>query len=131
MKMTGMTRYYLSRGLLSLLVGGLAYVLSSSIWMAVITALVLFGTFVILSRSGRYKVNPEKGVSALRRDEWTQAINDKSGRNAWVVVTVAGGLLVLYFGLISPGDVPVGWLGGLVAAGVITYYASDFWLRRL
>ena len=128
--MPGMKRYYLSRGLLSILFGGLVYIVSSSIWVASVSIGLTFIIFVMLSGSERYKVNPENGFSALQRDEWAQRINDKSGRNAWVIVTIAGSVIILYCGLISLEHVPVYILGILIIAGVITYYVSDFWQRR-
>jgi hypothetical protein len=94
-------------------------------------AILAFLTFVYLSRSGRYRVNPQKGVTALHRDEWTQSINQRSGRNAWVVVTITGSALVLYYGLLSPGDVPTSLLGGVLLIGLLTYYISDYWMRKL
>ena len=126
-----MKRYYVSRGLLSLVFGVLVYLINASWWIGGLSALIFFITFVVLSRSGRYKIKPERGVAALQRDEWTQSINDKAGRNAWVVAAVAGSALILYFGWISPGDVPIFFLGLLLFAGMVTYYVSDFWLRRL
>jgi hypothetical protein len=126
-----MQRYYVSRGLLSLVFGVLVYLISATWWIGAFSAAVIFSTFVWLSRSGRYKLNPERGVAALQRDEWTRSINDKAGRNAWVTVAVAGSFLILYFGWISPGDVPILAFGLLLLAGLVTYYISDFWLRRL
>lgn len=128
--MPGMKRYYLSRGLLSVLFGGFVFLVSSSIWVASVSIGLTFIIFVMLSRSERYKVNPENGFSALQRDEWAQRITEKSGRNAWVIVTIAGGATILYYGLISLEYVPVYILGILIIAGVITYYVSDYWQRR-
>ena len=126
-----MQRYYISRGFLSLVFGVLVYLISASWWIGALSAVIIFITFVLLSRSGRYRLKPERGVAALQRDEWTRSINDKAGRNAWVVVAVAGSFLMLYFGWISPGDVPLFFLGFLLLAGMVVYYFSDFWLRRL
>ena len=126
-----MKRYYVSRGLLSLILGVLVYLISASWWIGVLSAGIIFTTFVVLSRSGRYRIKPVRGVGALQRDEWTRSINDKAGRNAWVVVAVAGSALILYYGWISPRDVPIFSLGLLLFAGMFTYYVSDFWLRRL
>jgi hypothetical protein len=131
LKRFDMQRYYISRGLLSLVFGVLVALISTSIWTGALSALFVFFTFIFLSRSGRYRRYPERGVSALQRDEWTQSINDKAGRNAWVVVAVAGSALILYYGWISPGDVPIFFLGLLLFSGMVTYYGSDFWMRRL
>lgn len=126
-----MKRYYVSRGVVSIVFGGLFYLFSGSLLAGLLSAVLVFITFMYLPRSGRYKVFPHKGSTALRRDEWTQSINQRSGRNAWVIVTIGGGGLVLYYGLISPGDVPFVLLGGLLLLGVVTYYVSDYWMRRL
>jgi hypothetical protein len=125
-----MKSYYISRGVLSILFSGAVYLISGSVWVGALSAVLVFATFVLLSRSGRYVVRPDEGATALRRDERTENINQRSGLNAWVVVAVAGSGLVLYYSLISPGDVPVGLLGSLLLLGLATYYVSDFWLRR-
>jgi hypothetical protein len=126
-----MKSYFLSRAVVSIVFGGLLYLVSGYTWVGLLAAVLAFGTFVFLSRSGRYRVNPQQGVTALRRDEWTQSINQRSGRTAWVVVTILGSGLVLYYGLLAPGNVPTGLLGGVLLIGLLTYYISDFWLRKL
>jgi hypothetical protein len=126
-----MKRYYLSRAVVSIVFGGLLYLVSGYAWVGLLAAVLAFGTFVFLSRSGRYRVNPQQGVTALRRDERTQQVNQRSGRTAWVVVTILGSGLVLYYGLLAPGDVPTGLLGGVLLTGLLAYYISDFWLRKL
>lgn len=126
-----MKRYYISRGVLSIAFGGLVYMVSDFLLVGLLSAILVFIIFMFLRRSGRYRVLSHKGATALRRDEWTQSINQRSGRNAWVVVAIAGGGLVLYYGLISPGEVPVGLLGVLLLSGMVTYYVSDFWLRKV
>lgn len=67
---------------------------------------------------------------ALRRDERTQAINDKAARNGFVVTIGAIGGITLYFGSIVLTDVPVTVLSLVLALGILTYFVSDFWLRR-
>jgi hypothetical protein len=126
-----MKLYYISRAVISIAFGGLLYLLSRSLLISVPVAALMLVTFMVLPRTGRYQVSPQKGVTALRRDEWTQSINQRSGLNAWVIVTIAGAGLVLYYGLISPGDVPTGLLGALLLLGLVTYYVSDYWLRKL
>jgi len=126
-----MKRYYFTRAVISIVFGGLVYVINGSPLASLISSVLVFIIFLFLSRSGRYRVIPQEGATALRRDEWTQNINQRSGRNAWVVVVITGSGLVLYYGLISPGDVPVGLLGALLLLGMFTYYISDFWLRKL
>jgi hypothetical protein len=126
-----MKQYYISRGVLSIVMGVVVYLISNSLLIGASSVVLVFMAFVWLSRSGRYRVNPEMGVRALKRDEWTQGITDKSGRNAWVAVAITGSLVILFYGVISPGNIPVSVLGILLLSGIVTYYVSDFWLRRL
>ncbi|HEC62670.1 MAG TPA: hypothetical protein ENI27_10535 [bacterium] len=123
-------KYYISRGVLSIVFGGLVYLISDSLMVGLSSAVLVFAVFGLLSRSGRYVVLPQKGATALRRDEWTQSINQRSGRNAWVVSAITSGGLVLYYGLISPGTVPVSLLGISLLSGWVTYYISDYRLRK-
>lgn len=126
-----MKPYIISRGALSLILGLAAYLLSQSVWVGILWAVMVFAVFLYLPHSGRYKVKPEGSVTPMQRDEWTQHINEVAGRNAWVVVAVVGGFMVLYFGLITPGDVPVSALAILLFLGLAVYYGTDYWLRRL
>jgi hypothetical protein len=126
-----MRSYYISRGLIAILFGLLIYWFGGSILAGVLSTAAILAVFIYLPRSGRYRVDPEKGVAPLRRDDWSQYVNQRSGLYAWVVVSITGGALVFYYGLISPGNVPLGVMGALLLLGVLTYYASDFWLCRL
>jgi hypothetical protein len=126
-----MKNYYISRGVFAILFGILSYLISGSVLSAVLFAGVIMALFIYLPHSGRYKVKPENGITALRRDEWTERITQQSGRNAWVAVTLAGAGIVFYYGRIAPGDVPVNLLGLLLSFGMVVYFASDFWLRRM
>jgi uncharacterized protein (DUF2062 family) len=126
-----MKSYYFTRLVISIAFGTVVYLVIGSLPVGLVSTVLVYVVFLFLSRSGRYTVLSRQGATALRRDEWTQNINQRSGRNAWAVVATTGGGLVLYYGLISPGDVPVGLVGGLLLLGMCTYYISDFWLRKL
>jgi hypothetical protein len=128
--MSGMKAYYLSRAVLSTAFGLLFALTGSAWWVALLVGLVLFGLFLWAPRSGRYAVHPEYGVTALRRDERTQGINDKAARNAFVVVGIALGALLLYTGLTAAAVVPTSAIDWLLLLGVAVYYASDLALRR-
>ncbi len=128
--MTGMSRYYVSRALISVIIGGLLALMGLHWGMAVLGGVLVFAFFLWAPRSGRSAVHPELGVTALRRDERTQAINDKAARNAFVVIMLVMGGLAVYFGTIAPAEVPVSILSLVLALGVVTYFVSDFWLRR-
>jgi uncharacterized membrane protein len=128
--MTGMSRYYISRALISIALGALLALTGSQWWMAGLVGVIVFAYFLWAPHSGRYAVHPELGVTALRRDERTQTINDKAARNAFVatILTVAG--IAVYFGTIAPANVPVAILNLALVLGILTYFVSDFWLRR-
>lgn len=98
--------------------------------MAILMGVIVFALFLWAPRSGRYAVHPELGITALRRDERTQAINDKAARNAFIVTMLGGAGVAIYFGSIAPANVPVIILDFVLALGVLTYFVSDFWLRR-
>jgi len=127
--MTGISRYYLSRALLSLTFGGLLALTGSPLWMAVLVGLLVFVLFLWAPRSGRYAVHPELGVTALRRDERTQVINDKAARNGFVVTILMIAAIAAYFGAIAQTNVPILALHLSLVLGVLTYFFSDFWLR--
>jgi hypothetical protein len=129
--MTGMTRYYLSRAALAAAMGLLFVLTGSPWWAAVLIGGLIFALFLWAPHSGRYAVHPEHGVTALRRDERTQAINDRAARNAFVVSMLVLAGIAIYFGALAPGLVPVTLLNLVLALGALTYFASDAWLRRL
>jgi hypothetical protein len=128
--MREMTRYYLSRAIITAAFGGLLALTGMSWWMAALTGLTIFILFLWAPHSGRYAVHPESGVTALRRDERTQAINDKAGRNAFVIMALCIAGLTGYYGLTTPGNVPIQALNIVLLAGFLTYFTTDFWLRR-
>lgn len=128
--MNGMTRYYLSRALISAALGGLFALTGARWWVAALVSAITFASFLWAPHGGRYVVKPEEGATALRRDEYTQAITDKAARNGFVVAMLALGGIAIYFGTIAPSDVPVRVLSLLLALGALTYFASDLWLRR-
>ena len=125
-----MSRYYISRALISLAFGGLFAITGAPLWMSILTCLVLLALFFYAPHGGRYAVHPDLGVTALRRDERTQAITDRAARNAFVVTLLVIGGVTVYFGSISPAKVPVIALQLVLAFAALTYFLSDFWLRR-
>jgi len=128
--MKGMSLYYVSRAIVSIAFGGLFYLSGSSLWMAILIGSVAFVWFLWAPHSGRYAVHPELGITALRRDEHTQQINDHAARNAFVVLGMAIAILSIYFGSVLQTDIPVRILNYALILGVFTYYASDFQLRK-
>jgi hypothetical protein len=128
--MTSLYRYYLSRALISLAFGIVFALTGSPWWMALLAGVVTFAFFLWAPRSGRYAVHPELGITALRRDERTQAINDQAARNAFIVTMLVVAAIAIYFGSIVRTDIPVGILDFSLALAALTYFLSDFWLRR-
>jgi uncharacterized membrane protein len=128
--MTGLSRYYLSRALISIAWGIVIALGGFAWWIAALAAAIVFAFFVWAARSGRYVVHPDLGTTALRRDERTQAINDKSARTAFVVTMLAVAAIAIYFGSIAHTAVPVAMLELTLILGAAIYFLSDFWLRR-
>lgn len=128
--MTGMSSYYLSRVVISIAFGGLFALTGSPWWMAILASVVLIALFLYAPRSGRYAVHPELGIMALQRDERTQTITDRAARNAFVVTMLVIAAVALYFGPISPAGVPVIALKLTLVLAALTYFLSDFLLRR-
>jgi hypothetical protein len=127
--MSGMS-YYLSRALISAALGGLIAMTGSPWWTAALVGAATFALFLWAPVSGRYVVGPERGATALGRDERAQTIVGKASRNAFAVVMCLLGALVLYFGVINPGSVPVHVLNLVLFLGALAYFASDLWFRR-
>jgi uncharacterized membrane protein len=128
--MKGMSLYYVSRAIVSIVFGMLFYTSGSPWWIAILIGLAAFAWFLWAPRSGRYAVHPELGVTALRRDERTQQINDHAARNGFVVLGITVAILSVYFGSVLQTDVPVHILNYALILGAVTYFASDFRLRK-
>ena len=128
--MTGMKAYYLSRAVISAGFGLLFGLSGSPWWTAVLVGAAAFAWFLAAPHIGRYSVHPEFGVTALRRDERSQGINDKATRNAFVISMLAVGGMIAYYAAFPAIAVPVAALRWILILGAVVYYSSDFWLRR-
>jgi hypothetical protein len=128
--MAGMKSYYLSRAVISAAFGLLIASISSSWWTGILAGILAFAWFVLAPHIGRYVVHPEFGVTALRRDERAEIINDKAARNAFVISMLALGGMIVYFETLSLSSVPISIFKWLLIMGVLIYYVSDFWLRK-
>jgi nitrogen fixation-related uncharacterized protein len=124
-----MMPYYLSRTILSIAFGVLLFVTGSSLWKAVLTGGLILALFLWAPHSGRYSVHPEFGITALRRDERTQLINDKAARNAFIVSMLTIGAIGAYVGLFGVINISIGVFVVLII-GALTYFVSDLWLRK-
>lgn len=76
--------YYISRTIFSIVFRVLLYATGNSLLHAILLGTALLALFVWALHSGRYSMHPEYGITAMRRDEWTQTIDDKAARNAFV-----------------------------------------------
>ncbi len=128
--MTSTFAYYVTRALVSAALGIVFALAGVPWWGALIVAVGAFALFVWAPRSGRYLVQPKGGATPLRHDERTAAVRNQAARNGFVGVMLALAAATLYFGLIVPGDIPVGVASVTLALGVAIYFVSDYWLRR-
>lgn len=125
-----MTPYYVSRTIFSVLFGALFFATGSPLWEAALIGGSILALFIWAPHSGRYSVHPEFGISALRRDEWTQAINDKAARNAFVAIMLLIGTASIYFGALGTASIPAVFMRGLLIIGTLVYFGSDLWMRK-
>jgi len=128
--MSGMSLYYTSRAMITVAFALLLALTGMEWWLATLMGALVLIFFLWAPRSGRYAVHPEFGATALRRDERTQGINDKAARNAFIVTLLAIAGIAIYFGSIAPAAVPVAILERALILGALTYFVSDFFLRR-
>ncbi len=128
--MTGMKTYYLSRLVLSAAIGILVVFAGAAWWVGALIGATALAFFWMAPRLGRFVVQPDQGVTALHRDERSQAINASAGLTAFVISMLGLAAVILYFGLLAASDVPVLVLEGLLILGALAYYLADFWLRR-
>ncbi len=128
--MKGMSLYYLSRAIVSIVFAGVFYFSGSTWWMAILVGSIAFAWFLIAPHIGRYTVHPEFGIIALRRDEHSQQINDHAARNGFVILGIAVAILSIYFGTFLQTDIPARILNYALILGVVTYFATDFRLRK-
>ena len=84
--MRGLSRYYLSRALVSAVLASLVALAGAPWWGAVLAGIVLFAFFIWAVRSGRYVVRPDHGAAPLRTDEYTRAIRDRATRHAFAAL---------------------------------------------
>ena len=127
--MTGMKSYYVSRAIISMAFG-ILFATGSTWWTGILAAILAFAWFLLAPHIGRYSVHPEFGMTALRRDERAQVINDKAARNAFVISMLALAGAIVYFGTLAVTSVPTAVFKWVVILGIVVYYVSDFWLRK-
>ena len=129
--MTGMKAYYISRAIVSVVLGTLMVLAGSPWWAGLAAGVLAFAWFLAAPRIGRYSVHPEFGVTALRRDERGVTINNAAARNAFIACMLAAAGVIAYAGVATLDTVPLAVLQWLLILGIVIYYASDFWMRRV
>lgn len=128
--MTIKPSYYVTRAFVSAALGIVFALAGLPWWGALVVAVGAFALFIWAPRSGRYVVQSQGGPAPLRHDERTAAIRSQAARNGFVGIMLALAAVTLYFGLIVPGDLPVGIPSLTLALGAVIYFVSDYWLRR-
>lgn len=128
--MTDMRKYYVSRGALTAVVVAFLLLAGAPWWIVTVAGVLVLSFFLLAPRGGRYVVKAERGATALRRDERTQAVANKAGRNGFVALMLAAAAVAIYWGSVAEAGVPAFVLYLLIALGWVVYFASDFWLRR-
>lgn len=126
-----MTGYYVSRMMISIVLGVLFALLGAQWWIAVLAGLLAAAGFFYAPLSGRYNVQPDKNLAPLGRDEFSRSITDKAGRNAFAFMIIALAGIIIYSQLSTRMAVPVSTLSVLLALGVIVFFVSDYWMRRM
>jgi len=126
-----MTSYYISRMIISIVLGGLFALLGAQWWMAILIGLLALAVFIYAPLSGRYTVKADKTLTPLGRDEFSRSVTDKAGRNAFAFMMVALAGIIVYSLLANRTVVTVTALSVVLALGVIVFYVSDYWMRRM
>lgn len=125
-----MIPYYLSRLGLVVIIGIFLLATGSSIWISILISVILLAFFIWAPHSSRYSVHPEFGITALRRDEFTEVINDKAARNAFVVSMLVLAGIAIYFGYEGLILIPASLIKWTLVIGILTYYGTDLWMRK-
>ena len=126
-----MAGYYVSRLIIAIVLGGLFALLGAQWWIAVLAGSLALAVFFYAPLSGRYTVQPDKGLAPLGRDEFSRSVTDKAGRNAFAFMMIALAGIVIYSLLSTRTVVAVTALSVVLALGVIVFFVSDYWMRRM
>lgn len=122
--MRGLVWYYLSRAVLAGAAAVIAWTATHKIGLALITGLLTLAIFVWYARSGHFIVDPSRPLTPLRRDEREQAITYRATSYAFIATMVLLGLI----GLVH---LPLNWAPVVIGVGILVYFASQAWLRRV
>lgn len=127
--MKGLAWYYVTRLAMVALWLLVAMVAGLPVWLSVPTAAAMVAYFVWLPRSGRYVVREDQPLAPMRRDERGRAISGRAATWGFVVETllVSAGMI---WGVLSHQQELAGFLGLVLAGGMLTYLVAQGWLGR-
>jgi hypothetical protein len=117
--------------MISIILGSLFALLGAQWWLAVLAGLLSLAVFFYAPLGGRYTVQPDKGFAPLRKDEFSRSVTDKAGRNAFVFIMVTLAGIIIYSQLSTQLVVSVNALSAVLALGVVVFFVSDYWMRRM
>jgi hypothetical protein len=123
----GMSWYYVTRLALVALWLLVSLVAGLPVWLSVPTAAVMAAYFVWLPRSGRYVVRQDQPLAPMRRDERSRAVRDRATTWAFAVETLLVAVGIAW-GALSHQQELTGFLGLVLAAGMMTYLLAQGWL---
>jgi len=126
----GMTLYYVSRIIITAIFAALLYFTGMLLWQVLLVGGVILALFLWAPHSGRYAIHPEFGITALRRDERSQSINDQAARIAFIVSMLFSGGILVSLGLMGVTSIPIALVMLVPAVGALSYFISDLWFRR-
>jgi hypothetical protein len=129
MMVKGLTWYYVTRLAMVALWLLIATLAGLPVWASALPAAGMIAYFVWLPRSGRYVVREDQPLAPLRGDERSQAIRRQAATWAFVVETLLLSAGVIW-GVTSHQQGLTGFLGVVLAAGMLTYLVAQGWLGR-
>lgn len=127
MIMKGLSWYYVTRLALVALWLLVSLVAGLPVWLSVPIAAAMVAYFVWLPRSGRYVVREGQPLAPMRRDERSRAVRDRAATWAFVVETLLVVVGILW-GVLSNQRELAGFLGLVLAGGMMTYLLAQGWL---
>ena len=123
----GMSWYYVTRLALVALWLLVALLAGLPVWLSVPIAAAMVAYFVWLPRSGRYVVSEGQRLAPMRRDERSRAVRDRAATWAFVVETLLV-VVGIAWGTLSHQQELAGFLGLVLAAGMLTFLVAQGWL---
>jgi len=127
--MKGLAWYYVTRLAMVALWLLVATVAGLPIWASALPAAGMIAYFVWVPRSGRYVVREDQPLAPMRRDERGRGVSGRAAAWAFVVETLLAGAGMVW-GVLSHQQGLTGFLGLVLAGGMLTYLVAQGWLGR-